>query len=547
MSLSINSKIYFIKMRKQTVYKSEFLIIGSGIAGLLCAIKLSKYGKVILITKDKLNISNSSYAQGGIAAAIGADDSIENHILDTIKAGDGLCKYEAVKEIISYAPKAIEDLIKLGVNFNKTKFGFDLGLEGGHSKRRVLHYYDFTGKKIIEVLIRRIRDNKNIYVFENHMAVDLILKYHPADYFPYENETLGAYVLDCKTNEIISFLAGKVILATGGAGKTYLYTSNPKTATGDGFAMGFKAGLNMENMEFIQFHPTCLYHPKAGNFLISEAVRGEGGVLKLINGKRFMHNYSSMKELAPRDVVARAIANELKKSGDDYVYLDISFKPANFIKKRFPNIYHTCLKYGIDITKQPIPVVPAAHFFCGGISAEVTGKTDMKNLYVCGEVASTGLHGANRLASNSLLEATVMAIKASNVIAQEDIIIPSKYEKHYFWDYSSTRISDEDVVITQNWDEVRILTNNYAGIVRSDERLKKAKKKINLILEEVMYYYKRYKPNKNFVELRNISIVAKLIIESSLKRKESRGLYFNEDHPNKTKTPKNTIINRYNL
>lgn len=534
-------------MKATQINKSDFVIVGSGIAGLLSAIKLSKLGTVNLITKDKIELSNSSYAQGGIAAALGEDDSVEAHITDTIKAGDGLCDKDVVREIITYAPYAIEELTRLGVDFNRNKNGFDLGLEGGHSRRRILHYYDFTGKRIIEVLLKHVMTNKNIRIFEYHTAIDLILRYHPKDTSPQKNEALGVYVLDEKRSKIISFLAGKIILATGGAGKTYLYTSNPHTATGDGYAMAYKAGVDIVNMEFVQFHPTCLYHHKAQNFLVSEALRGEGAVLKLKNGKRFMHKYSSLKELAPRDIVARAIANELKKSGDDYVYLDISFKPASFIKKRFPYIYKTCLSFGIDITKEPIPVVPAAHFFCGGVKADVYGRTSLKNLFVCGEVAHTGFHGANRLASNSLLEASVMAIKAAEYISEDSLNIPTRYEKHYIWDYQNTRYSQEDVIIAQNWDEIRLLTTNYAGIVRSDERLKKASRKLNLIIDEILYYYKRYRPNRDFIELRNIALVSKLIIESSLRRKESRGLYYNEDHKQKNTLALNTVLNRYLL
>ncbi|MCX7905485.1 MAG: L-aspartate oxidase [Elusimicrobiales bacterium] len=532
-------------MKLNKIYKSDFLIIGSGIGGLLCAIKLAKIGKVNLVTKDKINVSNSWYAQGGIAAAVGCDDSFESHLKDTLKAGDGLSNEEVATKIITSAPLVIKELTKLGINFNKNKKGFDLGLEGGHSKRRILHYYDFTGRKIIEILVKHVKNNKNINVFEYHTAIDLILKYHPKFTKPFKNEVFGAYVFNGKNGDIYSFLASKVILATGGGGKTYLYTSNPHTATGDGFAIGYKAGLNIVNMEFIQFHPTCLYHHIAQNFLISEALRGEGAVLRLKNGKLFMHKYSPMKELAPRDIVARAIANELKRTGDDYVYLDISFKPSSFIRKRFPYIYKTCLSFGIDITKQPIPVVPAAHFFCGGIESEFDGKTFLKNFFVCGEVAHTGFHGANRLASNSLLEASVMAIKIVENLKNERIIIPQKYEKHYLWDYQKTVYSQEDVIIKQNWDEIRLLTTNYAGIVRNNDRLKKASKKLNLIIDEVLYYYKKYRPNKDFIELRNIALVSKMIIESSLRRHESRGLYYNENYPQKLKKAKNTVINRY--
>ncbi len=536
-------------MKDKRIYKSDFLIVGSGIAGLLTALKLSEnsLAKIIILTKDRLDVSNSVYAQGGIAAAIGKDDSFEDHIKDTLKTGDGLSKENVVRQIITTAPVVIKELLKLGVKFNKKRGNFDFGLEGGHSKRRILHYYDFTGRAIIETLIKHVRARKNIMIFENFTAIDLILRYHPAQCPPQKNEALGVYALDNSKSLIFSFLASKTFIATGGAGKTYFYTSNPHTATGDGFAMCYKAGLDMVNMEFVQFHPTCLFHPQAQNFLISEAVRGEGGILMLKNGERFMHKYSAMKELAPRDVVARAIATELKKNGDDYVLLDISFKPASFIKKRFPYIYKTCLYYGIDITKQPIPVVPAAHFFCGGVKTDVFGKTELKNLFVCGEVAHTALHGANRLASNSLLEASVMALKSSELALSDRVLIPSKTEKHYLWDYGKTIRSEEDIIISQNWNEIRLITNSYAGIVRSDERLIKARKKLKLIIDEILYYYKRYRPTRDFVELRNIALVAKIIVESSLLRKESRGLYFNEDHPEKSKHSKDTILNRYTI
>lgn len=538
--------IFYNKMKDRKVYKSDFLVVGSGIGGLFAAIKLAELGKVNLITKDLINISNSVYAQGGIAAVLDKEDNFQNHIQDTLKTGRGLCNEKIVEMVIRKAPLIIEEFINLGVRFNKKGNRFDLGLEGGHSFRRILHHYDYTGREIVEKLIASIRDNKNIVIFENHQIVDLILESHPKNTKPQNNKVLGAYVLDIKTNIINSFIAAKVILATGGAGKTYLYTSNPHTATGDGFAIAFKSGLNLINMEFVQFHPTCLYHHKAQNFLISEAVRGEGGILKLKNGKRFMQYYSKMKELAPRDIVSRAIANELKKTGDDFVYLDISFKPPDFIKKRFPYIYKTCLKYQIDITRQPIPVVPAAHFFCGGIEVDEYGKTQIKNLYAIGEVSHTAMHGANRLASNSLLEASVFAYQTYISIKDDRIEIPQgKKERAILWNYLKTRRSDEDVIISQNWDEIRAIATNYAGIIRKRHRLLKAKKKIDIILEEIDYYYKKYKPNKDFIELRSIAFVAKAIIESSLVRKESRGVFFNEDFPEESKNLFYTIYNRY--
>jgi len=528
-------------MSENKIYYSDFLVIGSGIGGLLISLKLSEIGKVNLVTKDRIDLSNSYYAQGGIASVYSDEDSFEDHIADTIKAGDYLCDRKIVEITTRSGPIVISELLKLGVRFDKK-----LGLEGGHSHRRILHRYDYTGKEIITTLIKHVVNNKNIKVFEYHQVVDLILKYHPVHTKPENNKVLGAYVLDVKKNKIYSFLSGICIIASGGGGKVYLYTSNPHSATGDGYAIGYKTGLNLINMEFIQFHPTCLYHPEAQNFLISEAMRGEGAVLKLKNGKRFMHKYSKMGELAPRDIVSRAIANEMKKTGDDFVYLDISFKPASFIKKRFPYIYKKCLRYQIDITKQPIPVVPAAHFFCGGIEVDEFSKTAIDNLYAVGEVSHTGLHGANRLASNSLLEASVFALRAYSSIKESKIEVPRKIrEKHILWDYYDTKKSREDIIISQNWNEIRTLMINYVGIVRSRERLKKAYKKMSLILEEIDYYYRRYKPNRDFIELRNIAFTGMLIIKSSLSRKESRGSFYLEDHPYKLPRRTWTFINRY--
>ncbi len=533
-------------MKNRKIYKSEFLVIGSGLAGLFVSLKLSKIGRVYIITKDKIDISNSIYAQGGMAAVMDKRDSFENHIKDTIKTGKDLSKRKIVELVVKTAPYIIEELTSLGVKFNKKGNKYDLGLEGGHSFRRILHHYDYTGKEIINSLIKRVKENKNITVFEYHQVVDLICESHPKEVKPSNNTVIGAYVLNTQTNEILSFISSKIIIATGGAGKTFLYTSNPNTATGDGYAFAYKVGLNLVNMEFVQFHPTCLYHPQAQNFLISEAVRGEGAILKTIKGKRFMPEYSKMAELAPRDIVSRAIANELKKTGDDYVLLDISFKPSSFIKKRFPYIYKTCLSYGIDITKGPIPVVPAAHFFCGGVEVDEYSKTQIKNLYAIGEVSYTGLHGANRLASNSLLEAAVFAYRAFLSIKEDRIKIPEKNSNiPILWNYLETKKSEEDIIITQNWDEIRKLMANYSGIIRSTERLTKAKKKLELIMEEIDYYYSKYRPIRDFVELRNIAIVAKAIVMSALLRNESRGTHYNEDFPYEGKELYETIYNRY--
>ncbi|MEW5951732.1 MAG: L-aspartate oxidase [Elusimicrobiota bacterium] len=528
------------------IIKTDFLVIGTGLAGLLSAIKLSQKGKVILLAKKSVFDSNSSLAQGGLAAVTNKDGDFESHIKDTLKAGAGLCDKKITEITVKSAPEAVEELSKLGVNFDKNGTAYSLGLEGGHSDRRILHWADRTGYAIVSALAKKASSIKNIKIFENYYAVDFILENHPKFNKPQSNSCRGVYAYNAKANTIDSFLAGKTFLATGGAGKAYLYTSNPDCATGDGFAMSWKAGLNLKNMEFVQFHPTCLYSPQARNFLISEALRGEGAVLLTKDGKRFMRNYSSRGELSPRDVVARAIDCELKKSGEDYVLLDISFKSKDFIKKRFPYIYQNCLKYGINPAKEPIPVVPAAHFFCGGVEVNENSLTNLKNLYALGEVSCTGLHGANRLASNSLLEAAVFAIRAAKTARQDYAFSSSiKNPKHYIWDYGKTGHSAEEVIITQNWKEIRTLMWNYVGIVRNEERLLKAEKRMKVITEEIEYYYNKYRPNKNFVELRNIAITASAVIKSCLMRKESRGLHYNEDYPGKADKPKNTVINRY--
>ncbi|GAB4031953.1 MAG: L-aspartate oxidase [Elusimicrobiota bacterium] len=527
------------------IYKSDFLVIGSGLAGLLSAIKLSSYGKVNLLTKKDMEVSNSDFAQGGIAAVTTRKGDFESHIKDTLKAGAGLCDRKITEITVKEAPYAIEELASLGVLFDKKNSSYELGLEGGHSLRRILHSADRTGHAIVSALIKRVKAECNIKIFENYQAVDLILENHPKFYKPKSNSCTGVYAYSARENAINSFLAGKTFLATGGAGKAYLYTSNPDIATGDGFAMAWKSGLDLKNMEFVQFHPTCLYSAQARNFLISEALRGEGAKLKTADGREFMKKYSPLSDLAPRDIVARAIDAELKKSGEEYALLDISFKPADFIKKRFPYIYRNCLRYGIDPSRSPIPVVPAAHFFCGGVKVDEHSATDMKNLYAIGEVSCTGLHGANRLASNSLLEAAVFALRAAAHASKDYTHISGKAPRHYIWDYRKTGPSSEEVIISQNWKEIRTLMWNYVGIVRNSERLKKAARRMEVIREEIEYYYNKYRPNRNFVELRNIAVTADAVIKSSLKRKESRGLNYNEDFPSKSPTAKNTIINRY--
>lgn len=514
---------------------SDILIIGGGVAGLTLALRLNQKFKVSLICKSSLYESASSVAQGGIAAVFDREDSFDDHIRDTLNTGEGLSNIEVVKLCIQTGPDLIKWLESLGAEFSKKENSneLDLGLEGGHSHRRIVHAKDISGQEVIRVLTREVLKRENVRIFENHFAIDLISTKKLG--LAGNNRVLGAYVLNLKTGDIETFFAGSVVLATGGAGKTYLYTSNPDISTGDGIAMAFRVGAIIENLEFVQFHPTCLYHPAAKSFLISEALRGEGGRLLRPDGTPFMHLYHPRKELAPRDIVARSIDFEMKKNGFDYVLLDVTHLGSSFLKKRFPLIYQRCLEYGFDISTKPIPVVPAAHYFCGGVKTDIFGRTNIDSLFAIGEVASTGLHGANRLASNSLLEGLVFGNQVAIYLNEHEIKMPLSLKNIPDWDIGNAVDSDEAVVVSQNWDEIRRLMWNYVGIVRSDKRLKRALRRINLLKKEINEYYWNFKITKDLLELRNIAVVSELVIRSAIRRKESRGLHFTIDYPYKNK------------
>jgi len=522
--------------------ETDFLIIGSGIAGLSLALKLADLGRVIVATKKGKSDTATRLAQGGIACVSSSDDSFELHIQDTLRSGDGICHEETVELVVREARDRIAGLENLGVHFERNHDGsYSLHQEGGHSRRRIVHCKDYTGLEIQNVLTERAMENPNIEILEDYIAVDLITESKiqglQGDTTRLKQDRcIGCYLLDVTTGTIYTVLAGFTVLATGGAGKVYLYTSNPDVATGDGIAIAYRAGARIANVEFVQFHPTCLFHPRAKNFLISEALRGDGARLLNVKGERFMERYCpETMELSGRDVVARAIDSELKRTGDDCVFLDITHKPREFIEERFPNIYSTCLKLGIDITTEPIPVVPAAHYMCGGVVTDRFGRTDIACLYAAGETACTGLHGANRLASNSLLEGLVMAEQIFRHIQQIGSLKPSRSLLSGVPDWDTRGAVDlkEGVLISHNWDGIRRLMWNYVGIVRNEKRLMLARKRLRPILEEIEQHYWEYILTRDFVELRNLAQVAELIIEAASMRKESRGGHYNEDFPSK--------------
>ena len=520
----------------------DVLIIGSGAAGLATALQLPAEVSVAVLSKGALTYASTWHAQGGVAAVLDPSDTLASHIHDTHVAGAGLCHDDAVRKTVEGGPEAITWLVEQGVHFSlldgsgQEDAGYHLTREGGHSHRRVIHVADATGQAISSALIARVRERANVSLYENRLAIDLIVRGEAA-----QRRAVGAYVLDVASGEVETFLARAVVLATGGAGKAYLYTSNPDSATGDGIAMAWRAGCRVANMEFMQFHPTLLYHPQARSFLISEAVRGEGGRLLLPDGERFMPRFDARAELAPRDIVARAIDHEMKRLGIDCVYLDISHRPADFIIHHFPTIYARCLQLGIDMTREPLPVVPGAHYTCGGVMVDGDGRTDLAGLYAIGEASFTGLHGANRMASNSLLECLVYGKAASQRIARR---LPELAEPPAVpaWDASRVRDSDEDVVISHNWDELRRVMWDYVGIVRTDKRLARAWHRVRLLQREIHEYYARHSVSRDLLELRNLVIIAELIVRSAALRRESRGLHYNRDCPEHLAEALDTVL-----
>jgi len=520
----------------------DYLVVGSGIAGLMSALHLAPRGRVLVATKKERADTNTNRAQGGIACVMADDDSFEAHVQDTLRAGDGLCDEAVVRRIVSAAPARIAELQALGVQFCERPKGggYDLGREGGHSTRRVLHCGDITGQHLEAVLLARAQAQTSVSIREHAMLIDLVTTGWLG--LSGENRCVGAYFLDERSGEILAARAPHVILATGGGGKVYLYTTNPDIATGDGVAVAWRAGVPIRNLEFIQFHPTCLYHPQARSFLISEAVRGEGARLVDAQGRSFMERYDPRGALASRDIVARAIDREMKATGAPCVYLDIRHKPAAFLRQRFPNIYETCQRFGIDMARDLIPVVPAAHYFCGGVEAGVDGATALPGLYACGEVACTGLHGANRLASNSLLEAVVCAYEMAERIARAPEPPTARRTRIPDWESGAAVPSDEAIVVAHNWNEVRTCMWDYVGIVRSNKRLERASRRIRNLRQEIRQYYLDYLVTPETLELRNIADVGELIIRSAQQRRESRGLHYTLDYPQPAAEARDTVI-----
>lgn len=525
----------------------DFLVVGSGVAGLSFALKAAKYGKVLIVTKANEDESNTKYAQGGVAVVVDKkEDSFDKHIQDTLIAGDGLCDKHIVEIVVTEGPERIDEIIEYGTHFDKTNQGiFDLAKEGGHSESRVLHYKDITGFEIERALLEQVHNNPNIELLTHYFAVELITQHHIGQFVDKRSDDIecyGIYALNTATNKVEKFLSKVTLMASGGAGHIYSATTNPVIATGDGIAMAYRAKAKVRNMEFIQFHPTALYNPgEYPSFLISEAVRGFGGILKTRSGEEFMHNYDERKSLAPRDIVARAIDAEMKKSGDDFVYLDIRHRSKPDILAHFPNIYAKCLSIGIDMTKDLIPVTPAAHYMCGGIMVDEFGKSSIHRLYACGECSSTGLHGANRLASNSLLEAPVFAHRIfEHAISRfKDYVIPDSIPE---WDETDTKLSNEDILVTHNLREVQKVMSDYVGIVRSDFRLERAFRRLGLLYEETETFYKETRLSVKLCELRNVIQNAYLVIKSAIKRKESRGLHYTTDYKVHALEPNDTVF-----
>ena len=530
----------------QDSLQHDVLIIGSGAAGLLLALHLAPHARVAVLSKRSLHEGNTYYAQGGIAAVLDENDSVEAHVADTLDAGSGIGHPEVIRHVAEQAPAAIAELVERGVAF--TRDGHDgrlhLTREGGHSHRRIVHAADATGQAVELTLAQQVRLHPNIDLYEDHIAIDLITSRKPTHRGGQRgapNAVQGAYVLDAHNDRVRTFSARAVALATGGASKVYLYTSNPDLATGDGIAMAWRAGCRVANLEFNQFHPTCLYHPQAKSFLITEAVRGEGGRLLLPDGTPFMQRFDRRGELAPRDIVARAIDHEMKRLGADHLLLDISFRGPEFVREHFPTVYARVLEFGFDLSREPIPIVPAAHYTCGGVVTDLHGRTDVPQLYAIGETAHTGLHGANRMASNSLLECLVFARNAAQDILQS---LPQWQQPHELkaWDESRVTDSDEEVVVSHNWDELRRFMWDYVGIVRTTKRLERAQRRIALLQQEIAEYYGHFRVTHNLIELRNLTLVAELIIRCALERKESRGLHFNRDYPDQLAETQDTIL-----